>query len=455
MQAEHGERVKLVDARLQKGQEELDVLKKAAILEKERATSAGNKLKAKRMALHQRQRQFQTIKRQFNEEQNEALATVAALEKSAREARQHAEALKKQVQAEHAERVKLVDARLQKGQEEVVVLKKAAILEKERATDSHGKLVNISAKDIDFDEPRVSLGRGTFSNVFRSSERGWNGTAVAVKVCKLTKGKHRVTKMMQGMFDEEARLLAQLLHDNIVCFRGITTIDGCPSLVTEYVGGGSLYNALYSPPLGNTTASLQGPSNKAKVLEVATDVAAAMSYLHSQVPPIIHHDLKPQNVLLEFHNKSIRAKVADYGLSTFKVPDVKRMKRPPGTIPYMAPELLRLEPYDGHVDIYAFGIMLNEMVSGGDGTKEYVPWRDEYMASKKDFMATVQREVEQGVRPRINSSVSEEQAAIITHCWSQRPSDRPSFKSIIGMLQAQAAAVSKVAVAEATESGLE
>lgn len=128
---------------------------------------------------------------------------------------------------------------------------------------------------------------------------------------------------------------------------------------------------------------------------VQIDVGSAMEYLHSLSPAIIHRDLKSLNILRSFNGQY---KLCDFGL-------VKVKHATAGTPAYMAPELIENKHFNKSVDVYAFGILLWELV-----------------ALEMPFFGvdipTIRERVVDGVRPRIPSyGVSPRLHKLITNCW--------------------------------------
>lgn len=121
-------------------------------------------------------------------------------------------------------------------------------------------------------------------------------------------------------------------------------------IITEYLSGGSLRAFLHK--LEHKSVPLQ------KLLAIALDIARGMEYIHSQ--GVIHRDLKPENILFD---EDFCVKIADFGIACEEAfCDV--LAEDPGTYRWMAPEMIKHKPYGHKVDVYSFGLLLWEMVTG-------------------------------------------------------------------------------------------
>src|SRR5688572_5070211 len=158
----------------------------------------------------------------------------------------------------------------------------------------------------------------------------------------------------------EARAAAALDHPFICSIYEVTTLNGRACIAMEYVRGESLERRLRGGPL---------PLNEA--LRVAEEIAEALDAAHKR--RVVHRDLKPANVML---TEDRHVKVMDFGLAT-RLPHSDAMDRDAavtiaaddvlrGTPAYMAPEQIRGEPADRRSDIFAFGILLYELLSGAN-----------------------------------------------------------------------------------------
>jgi len=157
-------------------------------------------------------------------------------------------------------------------------------------------------------------------------------------------------------------------------------------------------------------------------VKMAKDCAAGMAWLHGANPQIIHRDLKPQNLLVDSH---WNVKVFDFGLAQVKVREEKLRdgKSIPGTPLWMAPEVLMGKDVDEKSDIYSFGIVLWEIMSG-----------EEPFAEHNDYATFKNAITKLGERPKIPANVNQNLAKLMETCWQADPKKRPSFLQIMLIL---------------------
>ncbi|NWT48980.1 WNK3 kinase, partial [Chroicocephalus maculipennis] len=196
----------------------------------------------------------------------------------------------------------------------------------------------------------IELGRGAFKTVFKGFD---TDTWVEVAWCELQDRK--LTKVEQQRFKEEAEMLKGLQHPNIVRFYDSweSTLKGkkCIVLVTELMTSGTLKTYLKRFKV-----------MKPKVLRSwCRQILKGLHFLHTRTPPIIHRDLKCDNIFITGPTGSV--KIGDLGLATLM--RTSFAKSVIGTPEFMAPEMYE-ERYDESVDVYAFGMCMLEM-----GTSEY------------------------------------------------------------------------------------
>jgi serine/threonine protein kinase len=204
-----------------------------------------------------------------------------------------------------------------------------------------------------------SLGAGGMGEVYLATDSKLNRN-VAIKVLPetMTRDKERVAR-----FDREAKVLASLNHANIAAIYGFDDVNGNSFLVMEYVEGETLAARLK-----------RGPLSVEEGLEVCEQITEALEAAHEK--GVIHRDLKPANVMIRPDG---RVKVLDFGLAKARAEDPSRSTlansptitanytRPGavlGTAAYMSPEQARGKQLDTRTDIWSFGVVLFECLSG-------------------------------------------------------------------------------------------
>lgn len=195
------------------------------------------------------------------------------------------------------------------------------------------------------------LGSGGSSTVYAAFDRDLN-RELAIKVLHFAGNDDAALARIK----REARILNQLSHKNIVKVFRIGFIDECsPYIVMERVCGRSLRQVLDQEK--NFSCD--------RAIAIALQISSAMAYAHSM--NVIHRDLKPENVVFdEEFSDELRIRIIDFGLSrsllaTSKLTETGSML---GTVPYMSPEQCLGKELDGSTDIYSFGCLLFEMLSG-------------------------------------------------------------------------------------------
>lgn len=193
---------------------------------------------------------------------------------------------------------------------------------------------------------RDFLGQGGMGTVYRGIDI-FTQEQVAVKVLKpevIVKDPEIVTR-----FQREGEALRQLNHPNIVKMLGTENCDDGHYLVMEYVAGGSLRDLLQEQP----QLSIQ------RTLYIALDIADALTRAHRL--NILHRDIKPGNVLL---SEDGTPRLTDFGMARIGDVHVTQSGAIVGTLAYLSPEALQGDELDGRTDIWAFGVMLYEMLAG-------------------------------------------------------------------------------------------
>ncbi|CAI9100951.1 OLC1v1038144C1 [Oldenlandia corymbosa var. corymbosa] len=272
-------------------------------------------------------------------------------------------------------------------------------------------------KNSDLEEIR-ELGSGTFGTVYYGK---WRGTDVAIKRIndRCFAGKPSEELRMKDDFWNEANILADLHHPNVVAFYGVVLDgpDGSFATVTEYMVNGSLRTALQKS---------ERNLDKRKRILIAMDVAFGMEYLHGK--KIVHFDLKSDNLLVNLRDPHRPiCKVGDLGLSKVKCQTlISGGVR--GTLPWMAPELLNGSSnlVSDKVDVYSFGIVMWELLTGEE------PYADLH------YGAIIGGIVSNTLRPPVPETCDPDWKSLMERCWAAEPSERPSFSEIANELRAMA-----------------
>ncbi|XP_062271527.1 serine/threonine-protein kinase WNK2 [Scomber scombrus] len=250
----------------------------------------------------------------------------------------------------------------------------------------------------------IELGRGSFKTVYKGLD---TDTWVEVAWCELQERK--LSKAERQRFKEEAEMLKALQHPNIVRFYDFweSPVKGkkCIVLVTELMTSGTLKTYLKRFKV-----------MKPKVLRSwCRQILKGLHFLHTRTPPIIHRDLKCDNIFITGPTGSV--KIGDLGLATLK--RASFAKSVIGTPEFMAPEMYE-EHYDESVDVYAFGMCMLEMATS------------EYPYSECQNAAQIYRKVTSGVKPASYSKVSDpEIKEIIGECICHRCEERYSIKDLL------------------------
>lgn len=267
--------------------------------------------------------------------------------------------------------------------------------------------------DIDFRQivfgPRI--GAGGFGEVHKCK---YKSKMVAVKTLRHAEDddpKHAMAEFMVEM-----KLMSKLKHPNIVTFIGASIHSPNLAILLEFMPGGSLYRAIHRRRRNDL-----GPFPLLKTVWIAYGVAKGMYYLHSQYPVVIHRDLKSPNILLGTNVREIC--VTDFGLSRLRV-DSYVDTGPGGTPEWMAPELLRQDPFTEQSDVFSFGVILWELVVCEKPWKEDHPMQIVYkVGSRGEKLET----------PPPDKCVPELREMIVS-CFAENPKRRPSFASLVDKL---------------------
>ncbi|KAF8388471.1 hypothetical protein HHK36_027143 [Tetracentron sinense] len=277
-----------------------------------------------------------------------------------------------------------------------------------------------------FSEDNI-LGRGGFGVVYKGELL--DGTQIAVK--RMESGAMGTKGMNE--FQAEIAVLTKVRHRHLVALLGFCTNGNERLLVYEYMPEGTLSQHLF-----HRNENGYPPLTWKQRVTIALDVARGVEYLHSLAQSsFIHRDLKPSNILL---GDDMRAKVADFGLVK-NAPDGKYSleTRLAGTFGYLAPEYAATGRVTTKVDVYAFGVVLMELITGRKAL-------DETMPEDRSHLVTWFRRVlinKDNIGKAIDSTLNPDDetygnickvAELAGHCTAREPSQRPDMGHAVNIL---------------------
>ncbi|XP_052886425.1 calmodulin-binding receptor-like cytoplasmic kinase 1 isoform X2 [Gossypium arboreum] len=219
-----------------------------------------------------------------------------------------------------------------------------------QSTVSDFSFEDICKATVNF-SPENKIGEGGFGTVYKGRLK--DGSLVAVKRAK----KDKYDQGLPQQFKNEILTLSKIEHLNLVRLFGYLEHKDEQIIVVEYVGNGNLREHL-DGVRGNGLEI-------AERLDIAIDVAHAITYLHTYTdPPIIHRDIKASNILI---TEKLRAKVADFGFARLATEDPTATHistQVKGTAGYVDPEYTRTYQLTDKSDVYSFGVLLVELMTG-------------------------------------------------------------------------------------------
>ncbi|XP_070999868.1 dual specificity testis-specific protein kinase 2-like [Oncorhynchus clarkii lewisi] len=249
------------------------------------------------------------------------------------------------------------------------------------------------------------IGSGFFSEVFKVQHR-ITGQVMALKMNTLASNKANMLR--------EVQLMNRLCHPNILGFLGVCVQEGQLHALTEYINGGNLEQLLDSDRYLSWSVRMC----------LSQDIACGLQYLHSK--GIFHRDLTSKNCLVRCENGVFTAVVGDFGLAE-KIPDYSDgVDQQPlavvGSPYWMAPEVLRGELYDEKVDVFAYGIILCEIIARIEADPDFLPRTEDFGLDVDAF----ENLVGDCPTPFLNLAVL---------CCNMNAKLRPSFSEIVVLLE--------------------
>ncbi|GAA55338.1 mitogen-activated protein kinase kinase kinase 12, partial [Clonorchis sinensis] len=222
------------------------------------------------------------------------------------------------------------------------------------------------------------------------------------------RGETIAVKKVNEQRDTDIRHLRQLRHPNVIRFKGICLEPRCFCILMEYCPNGQLYELLHSNAFETSPPVVQ---------DWAKQIATGMQYLHAN--KIVHRDLKSPNILV---GQDYVLKISDFGASREWTEHSVKMSFA-GTVAWMAPEVIRNEPCSLKVDVWSYGVILWELLTGE------IPYNG------VDSSAIIWGVGSGKLRLLVPASCPTELRILINMCWNNKPRSRPSFRQILSHLE--------------------
>ncbi|KAK6482791.1 serine/threonine-protein kinase B-raf-like isoform X1 [Huso huso] len=279
-----------------------------------------------------------------------------------------------------------------------------------------------SSDDWEIPEGQITLGQrigsGSFGTVYKGK---WHGD-VAVKMLNVT----APTPQQLQAFKNEVGVLRKTRHVNILLFMGYTTKPQL-AIVTQWCEGSSLYHHLHI---------IETKFEMIKLIDIARQTAQGMDYLHAK--SIIHRDLKSNNIFL---HEDLTVKIGDFGLATVKSrwSGSHQFEQLSGSILWMAPEVIRMQdknPYSFQSDVYAFGIVLYELMSG------QLPYSN--INNRDQIIFMVGRGYLSADLSKVRSNCPKAMKRLMADCLKKKREERPLFPQLLASIELLARSLPKI-----------
>ncbi|KAH9698932.1 putative LRR receptor-like serine/threonine-protein kinase [Citrus sinensis] len=282
------------------------------------------------------------------------------------------------------------------------------------------KQVKVATRNF---SPRNVIGTGRFGTVYKAE---LPNQTVAVKMLS-SQSKHVIDQI-----GTEVYALTTLKHENIVEFLDGYSKKDLNLLIYEYMEKGSLERALFD---ANSSTRLDWPTR----VRICHGIAKGLKYLHEDNPSrkIVHRNIKPSNILLD---GNLNAKVSDLGLAKlYDEENPYKFIQEKGTVVYMAPEYAMRKAITEKVDVFSFGIVLLEIISGQTNAKYEANQETEFLLDTAIVLHSKGRLSELVDKQMPNEHVVMKQAKIILElamrCVDQSPTLRPTMSEVVSELE--------------------
>ncbi|KAG6635793.1 hypothetical protein I3843_11G065000 [Carya illinoinensis] len=281
----------------------------------------------------------------------------------------------------------------------------------------------LRAATADFSQTN-KIGEGGFGSVYKGRLK--DGKIAAIKVLS--------AESKQGVkeFLTEINVISEIEHENLVKLYGCCVEENHRILVYNYLENNSLAQTLIVSGGSQSNMYFKWRTRT----KICIGIARGLAFLHEEVRPhIIHRDIKASNILLD---KDLTPKISDFGLAKLIPPNMTHVStRVAGTIGYLAPEYAIKGQLTRKADIYSFGVLLLEIVSGRCNTNTRLPFEEQYLLERT--WELYERRVLVGlVDAALNGDFDAEEACkflkIGLLCTQDAPKLRPSMSTVVKML---------------------
>lgn len=274
------------------------------------------------------------------------------------------------------------------------------------------------------------IGGGSIGTVYRTNFEG--GISIAVKKLD-TLGRIR----NQDEFEQEIGQLGNLRHLNLVAFQGYYWSSTMQLILSEFVPNGNLYDNLHGLDYAGTST---GGGNTAlywsRRFHIALGTARALAYLHHDCrPPVLHLNIKSTNILLD---ENYEAKLSDYGLGKLlPILDNYGLTKFHNAVGYVAPELAQSLRFSEKCDVYSFGVILLELVTGRKPVES--PRANEVVVLREYVRGFLESGSASDCFDRSLYGFAENELIQVMKlgliCTSEVPSRRPSMAEVVQVLE--------------------
>lgn len=310
----------------------------------------------------------------------------------------------------------------------VILILRSLRMKRMRGEKSDGTLAAFSYRELQNATKNFSekLGGGGFGSVFKGALQ--DSSVIAVK---------RLEGISQGekQFRTEVVTIGTIQHMNLVRLRGFCSEGNKKLLVYDYMPNGSLDSHLFISQAGEEKTVLGWKLR----YQIALGTARGLAYLHDECRDcIIHCDIKPENILLD---SQFGPKVADFGLAKLVGRDFSRvLTTMRGTRGYLAPEWISGVAITAKADVYSYGMMLFEIVSGRRNTEQSENGKVRFFPSVAATVLTKDEDIRSLLDPRLEGeSVDTEELArackVACWCIQDEESHRPAMSQVVQILE--------------------